>query len=309
MLQPMSPCCHKNSEKIYLEEFQQAALQHIEACLEKLFPESHMPYQSLFDAARYSLLGGGKRIRPLLSLAVTQALTGTFTQAIQPACALELIHTYSLVHDDLPSMDNDDFRRGKPSLHKVFPEGHAILTGDFLLTYAFEVLCSSPGLTAQQIVELVALLAKSAGGHGMIAGQIMDISAVNQTLTLDNLQHIHQTKTGALITCAVEFGAIVSGCAPVERALLQQFGNEIGLAFQIIDDVLDITSSHAKHGDSVASDLKNNKTTYATLLGVEKAQLLAQKHVQTALAKLEKLPLKTDLLNQLVAKVCPHIHV
>ncbi|MBS4168813.1 polyprenyl synthetase family protein [Parachlamydia sp. AcF125] len=307
MLQPISTCCLKHREKICVEEFQQEALQHIEDCLDKLLPETHTSYQQLFDAARYSLLGGGKRIRPLLTLAVTQALTGTFISAIQPACALELIHTYSLIHDDLPSMDNDDFRRGKPSLHKVFPEGHAILTGDFLLTYAFEVVCSSSHLTASQIVELVSLLAKSAGGHGMIAGQIMDISAVNQTLTLANLQKIHQTKTGALITCAIEFGAILSNCSLTERHLLQQFGNEVGLAFQILDDILDITSSHAKHGGSVASDLKNNKTTYATLLGVEKAQLLASEHVKSALAKLEKLPLKTNLLHKLVQKICPTI--
>jgi len=300
MRQSTPQSCHDT-----LETFLKENLLLIESHLDTLVAEQATPYAHLFQAARYSLLGGGKRIRPLLTLAVTQALQGSCNAALQPACALELIHTYSMIHDDLPAMDDDDFRRGKPALHKAFPEGHAILTGDFLLTYAFEVLTSAPHLTATQIVELTAVLAKSAGGHGMIAGQVMDISAENQAINLEEVTQIHQTKTGALIACAVEFGAIIAESTPSERLLLKQFGEEIGLAFQILDDILDITSSYLKHGQAISSDLKNKKATYATLLGVEKAQKIAQMHLDSAFEKLNCLSLNADLLKQLTEKICP----
>lgn len=303
MLQSMPQICHDP-----LEAFLKENLLLVESHLDTLVAEQATPYAHLFQAARYSLLGGGKRIRPLLTLAVAHVLQGQCEAALQPACALELIHTYSMIHDDLPAMDDDDFRRGKPALHKAFPEGHAILTGDFLLTYAFEILTSAPLLTATQIVELTALLAKSAGGHGMIAGQIMDISAENQVINLEEVTQIHQTKTGALIVCAVEFGAIIAGCAPSERLLLKQFGENIGLAFQILDDVLDVTSSYLKHGQAISSDLKNKKSTYATLLGVAKAQEIAQMHMDAAFEKLACLPLNTDLLQLLAKKICPAQH-
>lgn len=287
-----------------LDEFLTENLPVIENHLDSLLAEQQTPYAHLFQAARYSTLGGGKRIRPLLTLAVTHTLQGNLQSAIQPACALELIHTYSMIHDDLPAMDDDDFRRGKPSLHKAFTEGHAILTGDFLLTYAFEVLSTAPYLSAHQALELVFLLSKNAGGHGMIAGQVMDINENKHLLDLDDVTLIHQTKTGALIAAAIEFGAIIANSSPTERLLLKQFGQEIGLAFQILDDVLDITSSKTKHGHALSSDLKNQKSTYATLLGVERAKEIAELKVQSALSTLSSLECNVSLLTELTKKIC-----
>jgi geranylgeranyl diphosphate synthase type II len=270
----------------------------LEQTLDKLIPEQKLPYNQLFKAARYSLLGGGKRLRPILTLATCEALGRDENTALIPACALEMIHTYSMIHDDLPCMDNDDFRRGKPTLHKAFPEGHAVLAGDYLLTYAFQVLASAPHLTSQQIVDLIALLAKKAGGEGMIAGQILDIEA-NQQTDLEALNRIHNYKTGALIATAVEFGAIVAGATDKIRQILNLFANEIGLAFQIVDDILDVTASKQKHGSSKASDITNGKTTYVTLLGIERSQETSENLLESALTRLQSLSLKTGRLAEI----------
>lgn len=264
----------------------------IEKHLEHLVPEQPVPFNQLYKAARYSLIGGGKRLRPILALATTEVLGGNPLQALSPACALEMIHTYSLIHDDLPCMDNDDFRRGKPSLHKAFPEGHAVLTGDFLLTYAFEILADDPHLTPHQKTQLIRCLAKSSGAHGMIGGQIMDIDAEGKSIDLHTLQAIHENKTGALITASIQFGAIIANASNQHQLLLTEFGKKIGLAFQIVDDILDITSNRA-------SDAANHKSTYATLLGLEQAQNLASSTVASALQTLEELPFNTSLLRHL----------
>ncbi len=271
----------------------------IEEHLNRLVPEKEVPYRSLLRAARYALLGGGKRLRPILTIATTEAFKGCLDAAIAPACALEMIHTYSLIHDDLPCMDNDDFRRGKPSLHKAFPEGHAVLAGDFLLTHAFAVLAEAPGLSAEQKVSLVTILGKSAGGEGMIAGQILDIEAVGTEVDLDALQLIHQKKTGEMIVASVEFGGIISHATYEQMEILRKFGQEIGLAFQIVDDILDVTASQEKHGKAVASDVINDKSTYVTLLGLQKSQALAEKLFQSAIKRLDQLPINGALLTNL----------
>lgn len=280
----------------------------IEEQLDRLIPEKDVPYRSLLRAARYSLLGGGKRLRPILTLATTEAFKGDLNAALAPACALEMIHTYSLIHDDLPCMDNDDFRRGKPSLHKAFPEGHAVLAGDFLLTHAFAVLADAPALSAEQKVSLVAILSKHAGGEGMIAGQILDVEAVGVEIDLEALQLIHQKKTGALIVASVEFGGIISHATGEQMEILRKFGQEIGLAFQIVDDILDVTASQEKHGKAVASDVTNDKSTYVTLLGLQKSQALAETLFQSAIKRLNQLPVNAALLTNLAKLIVNRTH-
>lgn len=282
------------------------SLTQIESHLDALltFPDSS--YYSLIEAARYSLLAGGKRLRPLLTLAVVEAFNNEEfkQQALTPACALEMIHTYSLIHDDLPCMDDDDFRRGKPSLHKIYSEGHAVLTGDFLLTYAFEVIAQAEGLTAEQRLKLITILAKRSGGSsdGMIAGQVMDIALENRDVSLDQLKHIHQCKTGALIAAAVEFGAVIARANQQQYKAFSEFGSLIGLAFQVIDDVLDVISSEKKHGKSVSSDVINGKRTYVSLMGIEKAKAYAEQLYQLAIEKLSPLKLETSSLINLAEK-------
>lgn len=264
----------------------------VEKRLDEIVAEKNLPYNSLFQAARYSLLGGGKRLRPILALATAEMCGESPENALDPACALEMIHTYSLIHDDLPCMDDDDLRRGKPSLHKAFPEGHAVLAGDFLLTYAFEIITHAPSLSLQQKIELVRLLAKNSGAEGMIGGQIMDIESEGKSISVEFLRDIHQRKTGALINTAIQFGGVIAQVSPSHMGILKEFGFELGFAFQVIDDVLDVTSNKN-------SDMKNNKFTFVTLLGLEKAKKLAETHYINALEKLEKLPMDTSLLRSI----------
>lgn len=245
--------------------------QLVEHRLKELLKETASPYNSLFQSAQYSTLGPGKRLRPVLAILTAEFLGCIREKALNAACALEMIHTYSLIHDDLPSMDDDDMRRGKPSLHKVYPEGHAILTGDFLLTYAFEVIAHDSHLTDTQKVELISVLAQKSGAHGMIGGQVLDIASEGKKIDLPTLKQIHQKKTGALITASVEFGAIIADAPAEKRQALRQFGENIGLAFQIVDDIL---------------DREEGKVSYATLLGIEQSEKLVEELTGEALSKL-----------------------
>ncbi|NGX42986.1 MAG: Farnesyl diphosphate synthase [Chlamydiae bacterium] len=271
----------------------------IELHLGKLVPEREVPQNLLFQAARYSLTSSGKRLRPILALATTEMLDGDTNIALAPACTLEMIHTYSMIHDDLPCMDDDDFRRGKPTLHKVYPEGHAVLAGDFLHTHAFQILANDPNLSSEQKVDLISILAKSSGGDGMIAGQVMDLEAENKEIDLEKLKWIHQHKTGALIQASIEFGAVLAQASPAHSKALQQFGENIGLAFQIVDDILDVTSSKEKHGKALSSDVSNSKATYVSLLGLENAEATASSLLQTSLDHLDSLPFNTTILSKI----------
>lgn len=279
-----------------LEAFTTQWRSRIEQQLDALVPTGATPYSALFSAARYSLLGGGKRLRALLAVATAEVLGEDPAKALIPACALEMVHTYSLIHDDLPCMDNDDFRRGKPSLHKAYPEGHAVLAGDFLLTHAFDVIANCEAFTADQRVKLISSLSNAAGGHGMIAGQIMDLTADNQAIDIEHLNLIHRKKTAAMIRAACEFGSIVAEASPEHCAIIRQFGEMIGLAFQIVDDVLDAPKERQAE---IASDEANGKTTYVTLLGVETAESEARVLWNTATASLKQLPFDTTLLQEL----------
>lgn len=271
----------------------------IEKKLDELIPEKDVPYNQLFQAARYSLLGSGKRLRPILTLATVETLGGSTEAALAPACAIEMVHTYSMIHDDLPCMDNDDFRRGKPSLHRAFPEGSAVLAGDYLLTYAFEVIAKAPLLNSDQKIQLIDLLAKNSGGDGMIGGQIMDIDAEDKTVDIETLKQIHSRKTGAMLTASIAAGAIIANASDSEKNLLNRFGEDLGLAFQIIDDVLDVTSSKQKHGKDVSSDVINNKKTYVALLGLEKSMETAQTLFDQAKGYLKEISKNTSIFENL----------
>lgn len=275
-----------------LTSYIQSHTNEINQTLENLIQETHFPHNTLFQAARYALIGPGKRIRPLLTLATVQTLEGNLSHALKPACAIELIHTYSLIHDDLPCMDNDDFRRGKPTLHKVFPEGHALLTGDFLLTHAFHVLANASYLTPNQRLMLITILTNYAGGDGMIGGQVIDLQSTNEVIQFDTLKMMHKMKTGGLITAAIEFGAVIANAPLKTREILREFGQNIGLAFQIVDDILDYSQNDQKKHKSSSPD-------YVSFLGLDGAKEEAKKILHTAEEKLQMIPYETHLLKEL----------
>lgn len=255
-----------------LDLFEKQFLPQIEAKLQDILTIPNHPQEALFDAARYAVLGGGKRLRPLLALASTISCGGNTDHALLPACALELIHCYSLIHDDLPCMDDDDFRRGKPSLHKHTDEGTAVLVGDFLLTYAFELLAKAPGLNDQQRIQLIQTMAQSSGGQGMVAGQFLDLQAENAPISKALQHELHSKKTAELFSCALLFGAIIANKPPEELKSCREIGLKLGLAFQILDDILDITASEEKHGKKVSSDQTNGKSTFITHYGLNGAK-------------------------------------
>jgi geranylgeranyl diphosphate synthase, type II len=286
-----------------LKQYMTSRSEMIERKLDQLVPEQQVPHVELYRAARYSLLNGGKRLRPILSMATAEALGGNIEAILIPACALEMIHTYSLIHDDLPCMDDDDFRRGKPSLHKAFPEGQAVLAGDFLLTHAFEILSHAENLNIEKRIKLIAILSRQAGGNGMIAGQMMDLEAEGKQIYFERLRLIHRKKTGAMITASIEFGGIVADASEKQMEILRLFGNDIGLAFQIIDDVLDVTSSKQKHGKDIASDVINSKATYVSLLGLEQSQAMAQSLLQSAIERVRYLGSDPTLLIKLATQL------
>lgn len=271
----------------------------IESKLNDLVPEQPGLDRVLYEASRYSLLNGGKRIRPILTLAVADLFGAPLEKALVPACAIEMIHTYSMIHDDLPCMDDDDFRRGKPSLHKQYSEAIAVLAGDYLLTRAFDIIATEESLLPLQRLSITAVIAKSAGGQGMIGGQVMDIISENQKIDLQTLQTLHRKKTGALIASAVTVGCLVAEAPSESIYNLEQYAHHIGLAFQVVDDILDVTSGDKKRGPQTSSDQSNSKSTYVSLLGIEKAKTEADTLVQQAVESLDHLPQDTTLMKNL----------
>lgn len=245
------------------------------------------PFSEHIKAMRYSLFAGGKRIRPILCLAAADAIDpNQNSENILPiACALECIHTYSLVHDDLPAMDDDDLRRGKATNHVLFGEADAILAGDGLLTWAFELISdrSLGNLSAEQRLDICHIIAKSSGSRGMVGGQHLDIISENTDIDFTTLATIHKNKTGALITCAVLSGAIASGASPEQYAALQVYGDKIGLAFQIVDDLLNVTSTTEELGKAAGSDEERGKSTYPSFFGIEETRKKAQEAVNDAI--------------------------
>ena len=240
--------------------------------------------ETLYEAMRYSLLAGGKRLRPILCLASCDLMGGSLDMAMPTACALEMIHTMSLIHDDLPAMDNDDYRRGRLTNHKVYGEDVAILAGDALLTYAFEhVATQTQGASPDRILRVIAGLGKAVGGEGLVGGQIVDLASEgNPNVTLETLTYIHNHKTAALLEISVTAGAILAGASDSEVDSLRNYAQRIGLAFQIVDDILDITSDAETLGKSVGKDVAAQKVTYPSLWGLEESRRQADQLIATA---------------------------
>lgn len=245
--------------------------------------------KNLIDAMNYSLEAGGKRIRPVLVYAFCEALGGDYRRAAAPACAIEMIHTFSLIHDDLPAMDDDDFRRGKPSCHKEYGEAMAILAGDALSVLPFGIIADDAALTDKEKVRIISRLAKAVGKNGMIGGQVIDMENEERSdVDEANLRNMYRHKTGELIAVSCAMGCICAGADDSAAEAAAEYGYSLGLAFQIIDDILDVTSTTEELGKPVGSDEEENKTTFVTLYGVEKARQIADEITQKALEDLEK---------------------
>ncbi|HDR7467802.1 (2E,6E)-farnesyl diphosphate synthase [Bacillus toyonensis] len=252
----------------------------------------------LREAMAYSLEAGGKRLRPLLLFATLQAFGKERNLGVGAACALEMIHTYSLVHDDLPCMDDDDLRRGKPTNHKIFGEAMAVLAGDGLLTYAFQIVMAyeQKEISAEKKVRLVLELAKAAGPEGMVGGQVADMEAEGKQLTIDELEYIHKHKTGKLLEFAVLAGAILSNATKEQEEKLLEFAKNIGLAFQIRDDILDVEGTEEEIGKPIGSDVSNEKSTYTTLFTVDRAKNILEETIAKAKDAISSLQLQDEYL-------------
>ena len=286
-----------------------ARAQHVEEVLGSFLPKEEHLQKTIFEAMNYSLLAGGKRIRPILmeeSYKMFSQANGISTEAINAfMSAMEMIHTYSLVHDDLPAMDNDEYRRGKKTTHAVYGETMGILAGDALLNYAFETAAEafSDEEVNASYLRAYQVLAKKAGAYGMIGGQVVDIETegmLADQVTIDRLEYIHLLKTAALLESSLMIGAILGGANPEEVAVMEQVGRKVGLAFQIQDDVLDVTSSMEVLGKPIGSDEKNNKVTYVTLVGLEKAQEEVARLSNEAIGLLEQLPVQSEFLKETI---------
>lgn len=276
--------------------------QNIDSCLETVMNKDDTFPPILHQAMRYAILNGGKRLRPIMVLEGSRIAGGNPEELLMIACAIEMIHSYSLVHDDLPAMDDDDLRRGKPTCHKVFGEANAILTGDALLTGAFQLMARSivlPGIDPLKLLQVIQNIALAAGSEGMIGGQVMDLDMENKALDHKNLEKLHCLKTGALFKASLEAGAVLSGMDALGLEALDQYAHHFGLAFQITDDILDVNGDQILIGKPVGSDEKNLKTTYTTLFGVEGALEMAQQCVDACQESLAIFGPEADFLRNL----------
>lgn len=276
-------------------------INYIETLLNEYMPKEEGYQQTVIQAMNYSLKAGGKRLRPILTLESCKIVGGKEEDAIPFAVAIEMIHTYSLIHDDLPALDNDDLRRGKPTNHKVFGEAMATLAGDALLNYAFEVMLSSSidKKDSNKYLKAINEIAKHAGIYGMIGGQVVDVESENKIIDKDKLDFIHLNKTAAMIIGCMRAGAIIGGASEEELEKVTKYGKNIGLSFQIVDDILDITGDEAKLGKPIGSDIENHKSTYPSLLGLEKSRQIARQLIDEGKSSIDDLSSEIDFLNQL----------
>src|SRR6267378_8511238 len=258
----------------------------VDATLERLLPLATAQPSSIHTAMRYSVFAGGKRIRPILCLETSRVFASDVTPALHPACAIEFLHTYSLIHDDLPALDNDDLRRGKPTCHKKFGEATAILAGDALLTLAFEALANAPLEPARRVAILSHVAASAGTVNGMVGGQVADLEAEGRAIQAAELEYIHRSKTAALIRASVVAGAIGGGADDENVARLKRFGETIGWAFQVVDDILDVEESSAALGKTAGKDAQQQKATYPALYGLEKSRQFAAELESRAMAEL-----------------------
>jgi geranylgeranyl diphosphate synthase type II len=258
----------------------------VDRALDRFLPKATAKPQTIHKAMRYSLFAGGKRLRPVLALASAEACGGAMEDAMPAACAVECIHTYSLIHDDLPCMDDDDLRRGRPTNHKVFGEGIAVLAGDALLTAAFEILAQTRSAKRYPVAAQIADLAHASGSRWLVGGQVADLEGEGRKLNAAELQYIHECKTAALLTVSIRLGAMSANATPAQLKSLTTFGKSVGLAFQVIDDILDVTQSSEKLGKTAGKDLDAQKATYPAIHGLEKSRQTARRLTATALAAL-----------------------
>ncbi len=265
-----------------LEPYLKSRQKKIDRALERYLPKEKTRPPTIHKAMRYSLFAGGKRLRPILCLAAAETCGGKIDNALPLACALECIHTYSLVHDDLPSMDNDDFRRGRPTCHKVFGDGIAVLAGDALLTIAFEIVSRVKFSPRYNLSILLREIAVAAGSRKLIAGQVADLEAEGRNIDMMGLRYIHENKTAAILTTSARLGAMSAGANPKDLDAITKFGRALGLAFQIIDDILDVTQTSEKLGKSAGKDAAAKKATYPAVIGLKKSRLEAKRLTRRA---------------------------
>lgn len=268
----------------------------VDQALERSLPDAATRPATLHAAMRYSVFAGGKRLRPVLCLAAAEACGGTIAVAMPPACAIECIHTYSLVHDDLPCMDDDDLRRGRPTTHKVFGEGVAVLTGDALLTLAFGLLARTKPSKRYSVADYLRELSQAAGSFHLIGGQVADVEAENQKVGPAGLEFIHLGKTAAMISVSLRLGAMTANASASNCRSLGKFGTHLGLAFQIVDDILDITQTSERLGKSAGKDVAAGKATYPSVFGLEKSRKEAARHTRFALQALKPLGERASFL-------------
>ena len=265
-----------------LKAYLRSRQKQIDRALDRYLPKTKVKPLTLHKAMRYSLFAGGKRLRPILCLAAAEACRGKITDALPLACALECIHTYSLVHDDLPSMDNDDYRRGRPTCHKVFGDGIAVLAGDALLTIAFEIVSMAKPARRYDMSTLLREIAVAAGSQRLIAGQVADLEAEGRDVKRDQLRFIHENKTAAILKSSVRLGAMSANADAKKLRAVTQFGRGLGLAFQVIDDILDITQTSEILGKSAGKDIAARKATYPAVIGLEKSRAEARRLTRQA---------------------------
>ena len=274
---------------------------YIEKLLKEYMPEEKGYQKTIFEAMNYSLKAGGKRLRPILTLEACRIVGGNEEDAIPFAIAIEMIHTYSLIHDDLPALDNDDLRRGRPTNHKVYGDAMAILAGDGLLNYAFEIMLKSSIGKENPAKYLNAIneIAKSSGVYGMIGGQVVDIESEDKNIEMEKLDFIHLNKTAAIIVGCMRAGAIIGDATEEQLENITKYATNIGLSFQIADDILDITGDESKLGKKVGSDIDNNKSTYPSLIGLEKSKEIANDLINEAKTRISNIKGDTEFLNDL----------
>ena len=273
-------------EKFDLSQYLERNTEAVNRALDRFLPKATAKPPTIHKAMRYSLFAGGKRMRPALCLAAAEACGGDTEKAMPMACAVECIHTYSLIHDDLPAMDNDDYRRGKLTNHKVFGEGIAILAGDALLTQAFEIAAFFEPVSRYSLKDILLDLAQAAGSRKLIAGQVADLECEGKKINTSQLRYIHECKTSALLCCSVRLGGMSANCTENQLAALTDFGYHVGLAFQVIDDILDVTQTSEQLGKTAGKDVAAQKATYPAIVGLDKSRKIAQALTEKAFAAL-----------------------
>jgi geranylgeranyl diphosphate synthase type II len=284
---------------MYLKTYLAARAAKVDAAMDQFLPKAKERPTTIHEAMRYAVFAGGKRLRPVLCLAAAEACGGKISKALAPACAVELMHTYSLVHDDLPAMDDDDLRRGRPTCHKVYGEGMAVLCGDALLTEAFIVLTQTPATKRYGAREYVAELAGCGGSKQLIGGQVMDLEGESKKLGKRELVRIHEAKTAVLLTTSLRLGAMTANASPAKLKALTSFGYNLGLAFQVIDDILDVTQSTEVLGKTAGKDQAVEKTTYPSVIGLSASRKEAAKLTKAAMEALKPLGNKASRLQEI----------